>query len=154
MQAINVDLLIDMLKKRFPKFDEDGSWFYDSQYYAYSREDVIDAYNAWKEFYEKEHLKYLPEAFDCDDFADQFRAIARMTLLRKYKIYAGSIAPAVAIGELYYRGEFLGYHAWNLVLANVFMDYNLILEFEPQTLTFFWYSTPDGFRYELRWVVW
>ena len=154
MQAINVDLLIDMLKKRFPRFDEEGSWFYDTQYYCYSRDDVIDVYNAWKEFYEKEHLKYLPEAFDCDDFADQFRCIARTVLLRKRKNYVGSLVPAIALGELYHDNKFLGYHAWNLILVNVAFNYNLILEFEPQTLDFFWFATSDNFKYELRWVVW
>jgi len=155
MPAINVDMLINLLKRQFPLFSEGCSWFYDRYYYAWSNDDVVAAWQEWHDYYTKELLKYIPEAFDCDDFAEQFKCVARRTLIKRHKMYIGSVAPAVAIGELHRDGEFLGYHAWNLILLHVGLDSYILVHFEPQTLDL-WTGdiSPDGFKYILRWVVW
>ena len=154
-QVVSVDILIELLKRQFPRFDEGGSWFYDSCYLVWTKDDVVDCWNAWRKYYEEELLKYLPEAFDCDDFAEQFKCVARRALLKKYRVYAGGLAPGVAIGRLYKDEAFLGYHAWNLILLNLYGDNYALVNFEPQTLdTWIGFIGPDKFRYELRWVVW
>jgi len=152
----------NLLKPKFPSFQEPCSWFFDVSYYCYDLDDLLAVYHAWRKYLEEFKLKWLPEVTDCDDWAWDFCMVARNTLLDKLKfpVYMGSFKPAIAVGKIYDAdGDFLGWHAWNLVLqSGPQPDYPVFLwHLEPQTLDMWpapFDRSRDGFRYELFFVVW
>jgi len=106
--------------------------------------DIYDVIARFKDFIESVSIRYIVDNFDCDDYAKLFSAYAS-AILKKNSV-------GIALGRLYYKGQFLGYHAWNIILTE-----NGILFFEPQTLELFAPgdgSTSDGFCYELVAVLW
>ena len=115
------------------------SWFMDVQYEPCTMMELYDVIARFKDFIESVSIRYIVDNFDCDDYAKLFSAYAS-AILKKNSV-------GIAIGRLYYKGMFLGYHAWNIILS-----INGILFFEPQTLELFAPgdgSTSDGFCYEL-----
>lgn len=127
------------------------SWYMDEYYYPCTLEELQKVIEFYKEFIEKEHVKYIVDRFDCDDYAKLFSAIAS-ALLKKNSI-------GIAIGKLYLieNGEkvFLGYHAWNIALVLNNKQQIEILFIEPQTQeTFKPNRTTDNFYYELIAVIW
>ena len=120
------------------------SWFMDVQYEPCTMKELYDVIARFKDFIESVSIRYIVDNFDCDDYAKLFSAYAS-AILKKNSV-------GIAIGRLYYKGQFLGYHAWNIILS-----INGILFFEPQTLELFAPedgSTIDGFIYELVAVIW
>ena len=90
--------------------------FWDNSYVICGNEDIkelgithsgfIKALDIYDELLNEYLIKYTPEVFDCDDFAHLLKtafALARVNSC----IYA--------VGRLYYKGNLLGYHAFNLL---------------------------------------
>lgn len=127
---------------------KDDSWYFDYQYRALPVQRFGQFLNSWHNILNI--LSYTREYFDCEDFSLLF-----MSLLRACGYTSGMV-----VGELYYNEEFIGYHAWNLLLfcnpnfPDVTQSFR-IYEFEPQIGEILMnHKSTDGFRYVGRWVIW
>lgn len=148
---IYYNTLVDMLKKFSPTFVLDDSWLVDEKYKSLNLKDLPQLIYEWKKWMDENKAIWVPDEYDCDDFAEDFRRLA----VHKFKIH-----PLIALGKLYYQNEFLGYHAWNIVIThkwdplapNLGLTFRLF-EIEPQTGEIVIdHISEDKFRYELWWV--
>jgi len=116
------------------------SWFFDVEYEPLTLKELEAFIDKWvKEILPK--LIYTKERFDCDDFAGLFKY---MCIKETKKNGVGR-----AIGKVYYKGEFLGYHAWNIVI----LDDGSVINVEPQTGEAFYGSILHDWKYELLAVI-
>lgn len=129
-------------------YKPDDSWWLDVYYRAMPIYLFGEFLQNWRSFLNL--VVYFPELFDCDDFAWVFSAFSRIA---RYPF-------GVVVGKLYYNGEFLGYHAWNLLLfcnpnwSDPLTSFR-VFEFEPQTGEIIMnHKSTDGFTYEGEWVIW
>ncbi|RLE62945.1 MAG: hypothetical protein DRJ38_08690 [Thermoprotei archaeon] len=111
---------------------------FDAQYVPFTLREVEDFIDWWVSEV-LPNAKYLPELFDCDDFASLFRA-----LMVKH---TGKNAVFFVAGMLYYGDEFLGLHAWVAVITTKGVYF-----IEPQTGDMFpagcHAESHDGFYYD------
>jgi len=85
------------------------SWFFDITYYAISYDKLLELLEKWKNDV-LANLKYKPEIFDCDDFANYFKVwMTKET---------GVNCTGEALGLVYKDGRLLGGHAWNIVIVH------------------------------------
>jgi len=142
--------LEDRLKAFLPNYSSNDSWYFDTMYRAIHTREFTEVFNQWLSYHQGK-LVYLPEVFDCDDFAFCFSALARLNY------YSGV---GMVVGELWKDGEFLGYHAWNIIMMYRWTEdkpepWIKLYEFEPQTLDLFdTHKSHDGFDYKGEWVIW
>lgn len=120
------------------------SHLYDVFYFTISESQLNDLLEYWR-LEVLPTLSYTPESFDCDDFAFSFKALAVMRTGRNCALFAG--------GRIYRGGEFLGMHAYNVVLTD-----GRVVFVEPQTGEPLSEEdgkavSPDGFEYGLLFVV-
>jgi len=119
------------------------SWFFDVWYEPTTLEELRQALEGFKSLLEEHGIEYLPDSFDCDDFAMSFKVY--FALERKKN------SVGLALGVIKQNGKVLGGHAWNIAILE---DGNLVF-IEPQTFeTFTGNISPDGFEYELMAVIW
>ena len=119
------------------------SWFFDVQYDTCSLEELHTALKEFKQIIESYGIEYIPDSFDCDDYASAFKSWFTL-ITRKNSV-------GIAIGKVYYNGVPLGYHAWNIVL----LTGGVLAFVEPQIFEVFTSNvSPDGFTYELEAVIW
>ncbi len=125
-------------------YSSNDSWYFDQYYTALPITKFKDVIEWWRAILS--NLIYTTETFDCDDFAKLFSALLST---------CGYNASGIVVGELYYNNEFVGYHAWNIILF-VNPQGNLKLyEFEPQTAEILInHKSQDNFSYVGRWVIW
>ncbi|MEM4619696.1 MAG: hypothetical protein QW607_05730 [Desulfurococcaceae archaeon] len=141
---ITQEQLERMISELLPNYSKNDSWFFDVYYRCMPVQSFGQFLISW--YRTLSQLAYTKEFFDCDDFALLFSS-----LLRACYYPAG-----IVIGELYYKGEFVGYHAWNLLLfINKAYDLIKVYEFEPQTCEILLnHESKDNFKYNGRWVIW
>jgi len=116
------------------------SWFFDVEYTPLSYNEIKEFLEYWVE-HELPLLTYVEEKFDCDDFAGYFKYLV-VKALKKNGVFR-------AIGKVYYKGEFLGYHAWN----GVILEDGTVAYIEPQTGDLFYGDTLYDWKYELQAVL-
>jgi len=116
------------------------SWFFDVEYEPFDENELKGYLNEWIEK-ELPKLAYTKERFDCDDFAGYFK----YWLIKR----SGKNGVGRAIGKVYCDGEFIGYHAWNLVI----LTSGVVVYVEPQTGDMFYGETLYNWRYELQSVL-
>jgi len=116
------------------------SWFFDVEYEPFDENELKEYLKEWVEK-ELPKLAYAKEKFDCDDFAGYFK----YWLIKK----SGKNGVGRAIGKVYCDGEFVGYHAWNLVV----LTSGAIAYIESQTGDMFYGETLYNWRYELQAVL-
>jgi len=127
------------------------SWFFDLQYYSIKLEDLQEALEKWRE-YVLDNLEYMPEIFDCDDFALWFKTWLQSYMHEeKHKPFNGV---GIALGNVFKDGELLGGHAWNIVLVDV-GGTTCIMFVEPQLgeLLSSTMRSSDGYEYVLQAVI-
>ena len=143
-QTVNVQQLEQMIKELLPNYNSDDSWFFDNYYVALPVKNFGSVLIWWWKVLNQ--INYCPEVFDCDDYAKLFSSLLACC---QYN------ASGIVIGELYYKGKFLGYHAWNLILLVNPQNKFKIYEFEPQLANILLdHKSFDGFEYVGRWVIW
>jgi hypothetical protein len=143
-QAVTAQQLERMIMELLPNYDGEQSWYFDNLYYALPVWRLGEVLAWWWKVLDQ--VNYLPEAFDCDDYAKLFSSLLACA---QYN------AAGIVIGELYYRGRILGYHAWNLLLFVNRQGQFKVYEFEPQTANVLVnHKSLDGFEYVGRWVIW
>jgi len=126
------------------------SWFFDIQYYSISLEELQEALEKWKE-YVLDNIQYLPEIFDCDDFAMYFKTWLQSYVMQEMDKPFNGVG--VAIGYVVEDGKLLGGHAWNIVLVDT-DEGTKIVYVEPQLGEYFFGDTSsDGFTYTLQAVI-
>ena len=144
LQVVTSDQLDKMIKELLPDYSSDESWFFDNYYIAFPVWKFGDVLMWWGKVLEQ--VNYLPEAFDCDDYAKLFSSLLASTQFN---------SAGIVIGELYYKGKFLGYHAWNLILFVNRQGVFKVYEFEPQTSNILInHRSIDGFEYRGKYVFW
>jgi len=115
---------------------------FDAQYIPFTLKEVREFTDWWVENV-LPRVKYMPDIFDCDDFASLFRALMVQ--------HTGKNAVFFTAGELYMKKdnteEFLGLHAWITVVTT-----NGTFFIEPQTGDIFpagcHAESHDGFCYD------
>jgi len=127
------------------------SWFFDLQYYSIKLEELQEALEKWKE-YVLDNIQYLPEIFDCDDFAMYFKTWLQSYVMQEMDKPFNGVG--VAIGYVFKDGKLLGGHAWNIVLVDV-SSTTCILFVEPQLgeLLSPTMRSSDGYEYVLQAVI-
>ena len=116
------------------------SWFFDVEYTPLTYLELKEFLEYWVNEVLPE-LAYASERFDCDDFAGLFKYML-VKRLGKNGVFR-------AIGKVYYKGEFLGYHAWN----GVILEDGSVAFVEPQTGDMFFGRYLYDWRYELQAVL-
>jgi len=127
------------------------SWFFDLQYYSIKLEELQEALEKWKE-YVLDNIQYLPEIFDCDDFAMYFKTWLQSYVMHELDKPFNGVG--VVLGAVLKDGQLLGGHAWNLVLVDV-SGTTCILFVEPQLgeLLSPTLRSSDGYEYVLQAVI-
>jgi len=127
------------------------SWFFDIQYYTIDVDDLLDALSKWKEEI-LNNISYLPEIFDCDDFAMYFKTWLQGYIQQEKDTPFNGVG--VAIGQVFRDGELLGGHAWNFVVVQN-GDNIYILFIEPQLGEIIPSNniSSDGYEYVLQAVI-
>jgi len=168
MPMITSAQLIDMIIKRFK--DQYGnsltskilwilrrvlffmrSWFFDLFYYSISIDDLMEALKDWKNEV-LDIIEYLPEVFDCDDFAVYFKSwLQSWARAKKCKAFNGV---GIAIGMLFKDYQPVGGHAWNIVLVHSGSRVYIVYV-EPQLGEIIPESniSSDGYEYYLQAVI-
>jgi len=118
------------------------SWFFDLYYESCTYEEIQKVITKFRNQM-LSHLHYIPENFDCDDFACAFKAFATMELMRN--------SVGIAIGAVYdQNGQLLGYHAWNIVI----LTGGSLMYIEPQSGQIFLPPSVNGSTYDIMSVIW
>jgi len=127
------------------------SWFFDIQYYSISLEELQEALQKWKE-YVLDNIQYLPEIFDCDDFAMYFKTWLQSYVMQEMDKPFNGVG--VVLGAVLKDGQLLGGHAWNIVLVDV-GGVTTIVFVEPQLgeLLSTTMRSSDGYEYVLQAVI-
>ena len=116
---------------------------FDAQYIPFTLREVREFVDWWVENV-LPRVKYMPDIFDCDDFASLFRALMVQ--------HTGKNAVFFVAGALYYGDEFLGLHAWVAVVTT-----NGAFFIEPQTGDIFparcHAESHDGFYYDAMFFI-
>ena len=119
------------------------SYFFDLYYDICSLGEIHEALEKFKNELESLGIEYIPDSFDCDDYASAFKAF--------FSLHYRKNSVGIAIGRIYYGKQLIGYHAWNIVL----LTGGVLAFVEPQTFEVFTSNvSPDGFTYELETVIW
>jgi len=119
------------------------SYFFDLYYDICSLDEIHNALEKFKSELESLGIEYIPDSFDCDDYASAFKAF--------FSLHYKKNSVGLALGRIYYGKQLLGAHAWNIVL----LTGGVLAFVEPQTFeVFFTNVSPDGFTYELEAVIW
>lgn len=127
------------------------SWFFDVMYYSVNVDDLIDALSYWRK-YVLENIEYLPEVFDCDDFATYFKVWLQSWIYASKGIRVNGVG--IALGVVYKDGRLLGGHAWNIVLVdNGGRQYVLFVEPQLGEIITSNNISSDGWKYELQAVI-
>jgi len=126
------------------------SWIFDTEYIPVDEQVLNEALAKWKNEV-LSNLVYKPEIWDCDDYASLFKA-----WLQKYLVFEKQLrinAVGIALGRVYDKktGELLGGHAWNIVLVNKPVGFDVKFV-EPQVGIVFDHDT-DTWEYELMAVI-
>jgi len=126
------------------------SWFFDLFYYSISIEDLQEALEDWKNEV-LDVIEYLPEVFDCDDFAVYFKSwLQSWARAKKRKAFNGV---GIALGQVYKDGRLLGGHAWNIVLVHSGSRVYIVYV-EPQIGEIILGNiSSDGYEYYLQAVI-
>lgn len=125
------------------------SWYMDVEYETIPIGLLHQALKDWREQVLK-YLHYTPEVFDCDDFAFYFK-----TWLQGWAFDHGLPFNGVglAIGTVESSGGLLGWHAWNIVLADDNNELKIVYV-EPQIgEVISGRKTSDGWIYKLKAVI-
>jgi len=126
------------------------SWFFDITYYGISLGELEEALEAWKREV-LDHLQYVSEVFDCDDFAVYFKSWLQKYIRERYDKLINGVG--IALGMVYKDYQLLGGHAWNIVVIEE-PGIKSIAFIEPQTAEIITGSkTEDGFEYMLQAVI-
>ena len=126
------------------------SWFFDIFYYSIKLEDLEDALEDWKEQI-LDDISYLPEVFDCDDFAQLFKIWLMEWAKDNLNEHINGVG--LALGIVSKEGRILGGHAWNIVLVDT-DEGTKIVYVEPQLGEIIEGDTSsDGFTYTLQAVI-
>jgi len=126
------------------------SWFFDIFYYSIKLEDLEDALEDWKTQV-LDDISYLPEVFDCDDFAQLFKIWLMQWAKNNLNQHINGVG--LALGVVSKEGRILGGHAWNIVLVSTDEGMKLVYV-EPQLGEIIEGDTSsDGFTYTLQAVI-
>jgi len=126
------------------------SWFFDIFYYSIKLEDLEDALEDWKTQV-LDDISYLPEVFDCDDFAQLFKIWLMEWAKDNLNQHINGVG--LALGIVSKDGKVLGGHAWNIVLVSTDEGMKLVYV-EPQLGEIIEGDTSsDGFTYTLQAVI-
>jgi len=120
LKVISVDELFILVGENFGFLTDIASRFMDRKY-TYSDLETFD--NDLK-FDFTRFMTYVSDIFDCDNFAHVFKDVM--------DIFFGYSAIGVAYGKLYYQDNFVGYHAFNVVLVDDKGELKFLV-YEPQT---------------------
>ena len=126
------------------------SWFFDIMYYSIKLEELQQALEKWKE-YVLENLEYLPEIWDCDDFAMYFKTWLQSYVLHELgKPFNGV---GVVLGNVYKDGRLLGGHAWSIVLVDIGTVTAVFVEPQLGEILSPTLKSSDGYQYEIQAVI-
>lgn len=145
---VDYNVLVSLLQKNFPNFSLKDSWIIDAKYKALFIRDLAKLVMGWVQWLRENEREWLPDDYDCDDFAEDFR---RFCVRNFYYVH-----PLIAIGKLYTPKGDWGYHAWNIIATYKWLDVApdfRLWEFEPQTGDIIMNHELEGFKYELWWVL-
>jgi hypothetical protein len=143
-QIITQQQLEQIIMSFLPYYSSNDSWFFDNYYVALPVDKFKYVLEWWWKVLEK--VNYIPEVFDCNHYVQLFSSLLSA---------CGYNSSGMIVGELYHNNEFLGYHAWNLILFVNPQNQFKIYEFEPQTANILLdHRSFDGFEYNGRWVIW
>jgi len=143
-QIITQQQLEEMIKELLPYYIADDSWYFDNYYVALPITKFREVLLWWWDILKK--IQYQIEVFDCDDYSKLFSSLLASC---QYN------SAGLVIGELYYKGKFIGYHAWNLLLFINQQGKFKLYEFEPQIANILIdHKSFDGFEYIGKWVIW
>jgi len=137
--------LENLVKTLLPNYSQKESWWFDTYYRVFRVDNFKYVLDGWRRVLNL--VQYSPEYFDCDDFADLFKSYMSLS-------YYNCVG--LVVGELYNKNmEFLGYHAWNLIVFVNQVNYIKVFEFEPQIGEILInHRSSDGFVYKGMWVIW
>jgi len=148
-QPIVEQMLSDLLKipnSVTTTYNPTDSWWMDDGYYAFPIEKFKDILELWHKWLSLIH--YITDVFDCDDYA---------FLFKEFMALCGYNSAGVLIGEItdLNTNQFLGYHAWNVILFINQQGVYKVMEFEPQLDDFVMnHVSYDKFGYRGEWIIW